>query len=140
MKIINITEIADFCLALKIRLEVFVKEQGVPVDLEIDEYDAQAHHYLVIANDIPVATARLLIQDRCAKVGRFAVLKKYRSQKVGTLLAEKMKSEAIRFCCTTIILDAQMQAMGFYKKLGYSIRGESFMDASIEHIEMVLMI
>ena len=66
---------------LSIRLEVFVKEQGVPLELEYDEYDKEATHFLVsTSNQINIATARLLADGH---IGRMAVLPSYRKQNIG---------------------------------------------------------
>lgn len=119
-----------------IRYAVFVEEQQVPVELEIDEHDPVAEHFLAtqIADDLPVATARLLENGH---VGRMAVLKSHRGQQVGRRLLQRIREHARDTQLPTLFLHAQLQAAGFYEKLGFQRSGDIFMDAGIEHIRMI---
>lgn len=124
--------------ALRIRSEVFMKEQGVPVSLEIDENEAYAIHF-VCYNDENKAlgTCRLLpINASTVKLQRMAVLKPYRKQRIGFLLMEEAEIFAKKQGFKEIILGAQMTALPFYEKLGYHSFGEEFLDAGMKHLNM----
>lgn len=127
---------------LNIRKEVFVEEQEVPVDLEIDEYDTigpDVHHVLIEMNGAYAATGRLIYyKDNSAKMQRIAVRKAFRSQGVGKILLLALEELARELGLANSVLDAQCQAEGFYAKLGYeTISTEPFDDAGIPHVRMV---
>lgn len=131
------------CLA--IRTEVFVEEQKVPLDLEIDEYDklgADVHHILIELNGGYAATGRLTYyKDNSAKMQRIAVRKEYRSQGIGKVLLIALEELARELGLSKSVLDAQCQAEPFYRKLGYeTISSEPFDDAGIPHVRMVKLL
>lgn len=116
-----------------IRLEVFVREQHVPLELEWDEDDSQAMHILAYRNEKAVATARLLKDGR---IGRMAVLPPWRGQGVGRKMLLYLIAEAKKQGNDNIRLSAQQHAVGFYQKYGFVICSESYMDAGIPHYTM----
>ena len=81
---IAVTDDVDACMA--IRRKVFVEEQAVPEELELDAHDATAVHLLAVADGRPVGTARLLIDGDHAKIGRVAVLAETRGTGAGAAL------------------------------------------------------
>lgn len=120
-----------------IRQAVFVEEQGVPLELEMDEYDAAATHFLVRAGDgTPLATARLLDKNGAAKIGRVAVLRFARSQGLGLVLMRAVLDEARRLGFREAVLDSQTYAIPFYERLGFAAEGAEFDDAGIPHFRM----
>ena len=117
-----------------IRFEVFVDEQKVPVEEELDELDAVAHHFLVTASDgEQVATGRLLDDGR---IGRMAVRKVARGTGVGLQMLEAIIDYAKTKGMSNLYLHAQTHAIGFYEKAGFIGHGDEFLDAGIPHIEM----
>ncbi|SOD40642.1 GNAT family N-acetyltransferase [Nitrosovibrio sp. Nv4] len=119
-----------------IRETVFVREQGVPVELEWDEFDAGCTH--VLASDAagnPIGTARFLPGGT---IGRMAVLKEWRGKGVGGALLQWLLQEAGDRQIQQVTLNAQIYAAGFYAKFGFQIAGEKFLDAGILHVKMVL--
>lgn len=116
-----------------IRTEVFIKEQHVPPELEWDEFDEDATHVLAYYNDIPVGTARLLNN---AHIGRMAVLKDYRGLGVGKKMLEFLITLAHKMDMGTIELSAQKHAVEFYKKQGFSVCSDQYLDAGIPHFTM----
>lgn len=117
-----------------IRFEVFVDEQKVPVEEELDELDAVAHHFLVTSSDgDQVATGRLLDDGR---IGRMAVRKVARGTGVGLQMLEAIIEYAKDKGITNLYLHAQTHAIGFYQKAGFVGHGDEFLDAGIPHIEM----
>lgn len=115
--------------ALRIRHAVFVEEQGVPVAEEQDAWDATAVHLLAFVDGVPAGTARLV----GAKVGRVAVLPRFRGLGVGVALMEEMHRLAGG---QELYLDAQVGVIGFYERLGYTAEGAEFLDAGILHRRM----
>ncbi|MNC48586.1 putative N-acetyltransferase YjcF [compost metagenome] len=122
-------------------MEVFVREQQVPVEEEVDEYDVSpevCHHLLLADGDKPVATGRWKVyEEGTAKLQRVAVLKEYRGGGTGRLLMEALEDSARQAGMKRTILDGQCHAEGFYNKLGYqTVSTEPFLDAGILHVRM----
>ena len=134
IKIVQTPEEFDRCFG--IRTTVFVEEQEVPLELEMDEYDAIATHFLLRDGETPLATARLLDKHGLAKIGRVAVLKEARGRGLGLLLMQAVIEEAKRRGFTESVLDAQTYAVPFYARLGYIAEGDEFDDAGIPHFLM----
>jgi YbgC/YbaW family acyl-CoA thioester hydrolase len=121
-----------------LRRTVFVKEQGVPEDLEWDEHDATALH-VVALNGLgqAVATARLVAQaPGVGRVGRMAVDRSLRGGGHGTAMLRALEDAARARGDREIVLHAQRSAQTFYARLGYLPHGEPFEEAGIAHIEM----
>lgn len=123
-------------LCYEIRRTVFCEEQKVPEDLEMDEHDAAALHFLVFRDGRPVATARLLEKDGAAKIGRVAVLKDCRGEGLGVAVMNAAMTAARRMGLAPLVLDAQVQVIPFYERLGFVAEGPVFDDAGIPHRRM----
>lgn len=124
--------------ALAIRQQVFVEEQGVPADLELDTHDEQAVHWLGWREGQPAGTARLVrYSQEQGKVGRVAVLPRWRSSGLGRELMEEIHRWGRQQPLQQILLDAQVDVIPFYEKLGYQAEGEIFEEAGILHRRMV---
>jgi len=124
---------ADWEACYAIRKTVFVEEQAVPLELELDEYDDVATHFLLRDGDAPLATARLLDKHGLAKIGRVAVLKEARGRGLGLVLMRAVLEEARRQGFTEAVLDSQTYAIPFYERLGFVAEGKEFDDAGIPH-------
>ncbi len=123
--------------ALQVREAVFVQEQGVPIEEEIDDYDGVAWHVIARVDDAPVATARLVSMDADrVKIGRVATLPDYRGQGIATKLVKLLMEYARREGFSEAVLDSQLAAMPLYEKLGFVAGGEVFLDAGILHRRM----
>lgn len=118
-----------------IRERVFIQEQGVPVDMEWDEWDADAAHFLALTGNQPVGVARLL---PVGKIGRLAVLPEWRGQGIGRDLMQLALDTARQRGLAEITIHAQVSVTEFYRKLGFSGHGEVFKEAGIPHREMRL--
>ena len=115
----------------RIRLEVFVQEQQVPLEEELDPKDAECLHAIVYdAAGQAVGTGRLLPDSH---IGRMAVRRSWRGAGVGSLLLMALMDAARRRGDAGVVLAAQMQARPFYARHGFVEEGETFMDAGIEH-------
>lgn len=122
-------------LAYPIRLTVFVNEQQVPEELELDEDDHTAWHAVVLDHGKAIATGRLL---RSGKIGRLAVLKEYRGLGLGGGLLKTLVSCGHQEEIKQFFLHAQTSAIGFYERHGFKAIGPVFNEAGIDHIKMVL--
>lgn len=129
----------DIQTCLELRHVVFVEEQGVPVELEIDEHDSSdAYHFLGLVEGRPAAAARICVFGDSAKIQRVVVLKEFRGLKLGrALMVHLMEFARSRHLAPTIALDAQTYAIRFYQSLGFEVQGEEFDDAGIPHIHMI---
>ncbi|MFF0158371.1 GNAT family N-acetyltransferase [Streptomyces sp. NPDC005263] len=138
---------ADREACFRVRKEVFVREQGVPEDIEYDAYDADAVHVLAIREDgVPLGTGRLLHGETAAaktgadlsvgSLGRLAVTKAARGLGVGAALVGAIEEAARARGLTAVDLHAQTRATGFYERLGYVAYGPEFPDAGIPHRAM----
>jgi YbgC/YbaW family acyl-CoA thioester hydrolase len=122
----------------RIRNEVFVREQRIPVELEWDEADATAVH-AVAYNRLgqPVGTGRLLpATDGVCKIGRMAVHQVLRGGGIGAQVLRALAAEAEKRGDRGIELHAQRTARDFYAGLGFAERGEPYVEAGIPHIDM----
>lgn len=124
-------------LAFSIRRKVFVEEQGVPIHLELDEYDKNAVHFIVYDQDQAIAAARLReIESKIGKVERVCVLKPYRGKKLGVLIMKKVEEYAKEQNFKKLKLHAQSYAVPFYEKLNFVVTSPEFLDAHIPHRAM----
>lgn len=140
VEIIRVKNEAEMKLVHDIRLEVFVAEQGVPAELELDELDSEAIHVLAYVDGVPAGCGRLLLRGEEAKIGRVAVRKNMRKNGIGSGICKLLICIAGDNGAGRVYLDAQLTAAGFYAKLGFEVKGETFMEAGIEHIKMVKVI
>ncbi len=120
--------------ASRIRFVVFVEEQRVPLEMEIDALDPQCLHALAyLPGGEAVATGRLLPD---AHIGRMAVLKAWRGQGVGGAILEQLVAAARARGEREVALSAQTHALAFYRRHGFSAEGETYLDAGIPHQRM----
>ena len=125
--------------AARLRVEVFVGEQRIPIAMEWDDADAGALH-AVAYNGLgqPVATGRLLTQaPRISKIGRMAVKKVLRGAHLGHDVLQALMHAAKERGDTQVTLHAQRSAQGFYERAGFTPSGEPFDEVDIPHIEMI---
>jgi len=128
--------------AFAVRFPVFVQEQRVPAEEEIDEHDrtdAEARHALVRDRDEPVATGRYYRLDgTTAQVGRMAVLPEYRRRRIGRQLLDALVDDARQRGFARVALNAQDHAVAFYAKAGFTPFGETLVECDILHQPMEL--
>jgi predicted GNAT family N-acyltransferase len=119
--------------AAPIRFTVFVEEQGVPHEIELDELDKESIHALAFDEGKPVGTGRLLPDGH---IGRMAVLKEWRSRGIGGLMLKQLVNEARRRGHKEVLVSAQVHATAFYRAHGFAEEGAEYMDAGIPHQDM----
>lgn len=129
---------AELVQAFTIRIQVFVKEQRVPAEIELDSDDQRAIHFLAIKSGEAVGTARVVMKHGNAKIGRMAVLKTYRRKGIGAALLKRAIMAAKRLRAERIYLHAQVAVIDFYERLGFRAVGRVFDEAGIAHRKMVL--
>jgi predicted GNAT family N-acyltransferase len=136
----------DLETAFLIRTQVFVVEQGVDPDLERDSYDTQAIHFLAWEGSRAGGTARMRTTEKGIKLERFAILSEYRGKGLGKVLCQymlkyidsgKIQDLKPEFKIPRVYLNAQVQVIPFYEKLGFIVIGEPFQEAGIWHRKMV---
>ena len=116
-----------------VRFKVFVDEQNVPEELEIDGFDDDATHALILLDNKAIGTGRILSDGH---IGRVAVLQKYRGQGVGKLIMKILIEWAQKNQLKTLWLSSQWHARGFYIDLNFTCTGDKFEEAGIDHIKM----
>jgi predicted GNAT family N-acyltransferase len=120
--------------AQRVRETVFVVEQGVPPEIELDEWDERCEHALAYdAAGQVIGTGRLLPDGH---VGRMAVLREARGQGVGARLLEALIERARTRGMGRVVLNAQTHAVPFYARFGFAVEGATFMEAGIPHVTM----
>jgi predicted GNAT family N-acyltransferase len=119
--------------AKPIRFTVFVGEQRVPAEIELDEHDAECIHALAYVDGRAVGTGRLLPDGH---IGRMAVLQSSRGQGVGKALLRALVEAARRRGDRQVVLSAQVHAVGFYRAEGFELEGPVYEEAGIAHQAM----
>ncbi len=123
--------------AFEIREKVFIVEQKVPPDLEWDELDTIATHFLLYLDKTPIGTARVFKRDNNWYIGRMAILKEHRGKRYGKLIMQNIMAYLMTKKPKNIIIHAQTTVLDFYRKFGFNEIGDEFLDAGIKHKEMV---
>jgi predicted GNAT family N-acyltransferase len=133
---IEVTDDLDACLA--VRMAVFVAEQGYSEAEELDGQDDHAIQILARDGDRPVGTARVFTEGETGKIGRVCVLPEMRGTGLGADLV-RAALEVLRAQpgIQRAKLSAQVRAMGFYEKLGFTAVGEVYDDGGVPHCDMV---
>ena len=121
-----------------LRHAVFVEEQGVPLELELDGEDAGARHAAAFADDGEIiGPGRMLASG---KIGRMAVCQPLRRKGIGRALLDTLVEEARQMNLPQVSLGAQLSAIPFYERAGFQTYGDVFLDAGIDHKMMKRML
>jgi predicted GNAT family N-acyltransferase len=119
--------------AAPIRFAVFIEEQGVPQELELDELDERCEHAVAFENGKALATGRLLPDGH---IGRMAVLKPWRGRGIGGAILARLVERARDRGDKEVILSAQVHATAFYRAHGFVEEGAEYLEAGILHRDM----
>jgi predicted GNAT family N-acyltransferase len=142
VEMFDITDLERMQASFSVRLRVFVDEQNVPAEEEVDEHDrtdSAARHALVRMDGLPVGAGRYYPADAAtAQVGRMAVLAAHRGQHVGRALLDALIADARAHGYRRVALHAQDHAVAFYAKAGFTPFGATFMECNILHQPMEL--
>ncbi|TXC90706.1 GNAT family N-acetyltransferase [Metabacillus litoralis] len=120
-----------------VRKTVFVDEQQVPLEEEIDQHEDEATHVVLYDDNQPSGAGRVRIVEGYGKIERICVMKSARKKGVGKVIVTKLEELATKQGVKKLKLNAQTHAIPFYNKLGYEVVSEEFMDAGIPHVTMV---
>lgn len=137
MKVSIINSDETLQTAFDIRKKVFVEEQQVPMEIEIDEYEDEAIHFICSDGEEYVGASRLRFVDDYGKLERICVLQEARGKNFGKELIAAMEEEIIRQNIKEARLNAQTRAVTLYESVGYEVVSGEFMDANIPHVEMM---
>jgi len=137
VRLTRITNETELHAAFNIRIAVFVEEQGVALEVELDEHDAYADHVLVYFDNQPVATGRVRIVNDTAKLERICVMPSHRKYGIGKAVVQALEEIAKEKGLRKAKLHGQTQAMPFYEKLGYISASDEFMEEGIPHKLMI---
>ncbi len=134
VKVVETEEELD--AAIGVRFRVFVEEQQVPPEEELDAYDAAATHAIALHQGRVVGTGRVILDQDSARIGRMAVDREWRRHGIGGLLLLFLEEEARTQGVTVFVLHAQEYVKSFYAAHGYREHGEVFLEVDIPHVEM----
>jgi predicted GNAT family N-acyltransferase len=134
----------EVAAAYAVRAHVFVTEQGVPPELELDDLDGSADHFVAYDGELPVGAGRLVVEDpgfegtdpalgAVGHLGRLAVSLSARGTGLGVALVKAIEARAADRGLRVVALSAQTHALGFYQRLGYTAYGPEFDDAGLPH-------
>lgn len=129
----RIAQTQDFQTCLDLRIRVFVQEQGIPLEEEVDALDPLAVHLLAWDGNSAVGTARVLMDGDTGKIGRICVLPQARGAGLGRDLVLAGMDVLRQQGADTVHLAAQVPALGFYETLGFAAYGPEFDDGGIPH-------
>lgn len=124
----------------ELRIAIFVKEQGVPVENEFDDFDLQVPHLVIFSDGEAVATGRFIpYGEDTVKIGRIAVKKDKRGLGLGEKIVLELLRKAKEEGAKTVRVGAQTHAVGFYEKCGFALLGTpEYLEENIPHYDMIL--
>ncbi len=126
----------DMEAAIEVRFRVFVGEQSIPPEEELDELDVQAAHAIALAGGQAIGTGRVIVTGGTARIGRMAVDRPHRRSGVGGLILRFLEDTARARGASEFVLHAQEYIKSFYASQGYREQGEPFLEVDIPHVEM----
>jgi len=123
--------------AFAVRRRVFVEEQGISEDVELDEHDREALHMVVKEGDRVIGTARVLfLSPGLVKIERMAILQPFRRRGIGREIISFLNKELKNRQVEQVVLHAQYAVVAFYKSCGFEEIGSPFWEVGIKHIKM----
>jgi predicted GNAT family N-acyltransferase len=127
----------DCCHA--IRRAVFVVEKGIPPGIEFDG-DRMTQSVLAFVGRVPVGTARIVLDFPDLRLGRVAVLERWRGLGIGRALVEACVAFARKRLARSVVLHSQSSVVPFYEKLGFVVEGDEYLEAGIPHRTMRMVV
>nr|WP_077297328.1 GNAT family N-acetyltransferase [Virgibacillus pantothenticus] len=137
MMITRVTTKEELEHAYHVRTIVFIQEQNVSPEEEMDEYDDEAIHFIAYDGKTPIGASRLRFVDNYGKLERICVLNEYRGQSIGKQLIQAMEQAVLEHGYHKSKLNGQTHAENFYHHLGYETVSDEFLDAGIPHVTMI---
>jgi len=129
----------DLTDAHTVRAKVFINEQNVPPELELDDKDNISKHIVIYDDNKAIAAGRLLEENGEYLIGRIAVLKEERKNGYGNIVVKNLIQRAIKDGAKEVKVHAQIRAAGFYERLGFIRAGEEYIEegTNIAHVHMI---
>ena len=128
---------SELAAVLAVREEVFIREQGVSYEGDVDGLDEAAIQLVATDEDgVVVGTSRVVLEPHGARFGRLSVLRSHRGRGIGAALLAEAEREARAAGAARMELHAQTDALSLYERAGYTPRGERFMEEGLEHLAM----
>ena len=131
---------SDFSKLFEIRKKVYVDELDVPIQLEFDEYDETAFHFVVEVDDSIVGTARLVVLGNEGNIGRVCILKDFRRKGLGTKLITSIIEASMDIGLDRLNVEAKVDVLSFYEKIGFVTEGNEYLEVGVPHKKMFLML
>lgn len=144
-----------FEICYDLRYKIFVVEQNVPEDRELDGLDNESLHVIMYSDKTPIGVARIRFVNSKVKIERVGIISTFRGKGAGTYLMKSILDhirtiyesknnniddvvgvELSKEKLKTIVLGSQVQAIGFYEKLGFNVISDVYVDAGIDHKDM----
>ncbi|MGJ9383899.1 GNAT family N-acetyltransferase [Salipaludibacillus sp. CF4.18] len=119
-----------------VRRQVFIEEQGVPAEIEVDEKEKESIHLVAYHDNQPIGAGRLRLEENYGKAERVCILSEMRGKGLGAALMKEMEQVAREHGMDKLKLNAQTHAESFYKGIGYATVSDTFYDAGILHVTM----
>ena len=139
-EIIKVKTQSELDECIKIRREVFVREQNVPAEIETDSYDitdGECVHFLILCDGVPSGTFRCRPEGKKSlRLQRFCLLPGVRGKGFGKKVLEYIENYCREFSFEEIVLDSQYPVIGFYEKFGFVTVSDVFEEAGILHVKM----
>lgn len=126
----------DLTEPFAVRREVFIEEQQIPEQDEYDEFETSALHLIVYVDEQTAATGRIWHDGKNFRIGRLAVLKPFRGQKIGDLALRLLLYKAFSTGAQTVEISAQTYIMPLYRKFGFKEYGGEYLDGGLPHMAM----
>ncbi len=123
-------------LAFDVRRQVFINEQNIPENIEIDGSDKNAKSMILKVDNKPIGTGRLIEINDKMYIGRVCILKDYRKKGYASHLIKFLLDEAKKMGKKEVFIHSQSYVKSFYEKIGFIKFGEEFLEAGIPHINM----
>jgi predicted GNAT family N-acyltransferase len=123
--------------AYSVRKKVFIEEQNVPAEEEIDQYENDSEHFVLYDNEVPIGAGRFRVFDGIGKIERICVLSEARQKGAGALIMNAIEDYAAENGVKKLKLNAQTHAIPFYERIKYRVASEEFLDAGIPHKTMI---
>ncbi|PLR81461.1 GNAT family N-acetyltransferase [Bacillus canaveralius] len=136
MKVTTVSTEQELEDAFTVRKKVFVEEQQVPEEEEIDQFESNAVHFVLYDGETPAGAGRFRVVDGFGKVERICVLQEYRKTGAGKAIMAAIEAYAAGNGISALKLNAQTHAIPFYSRLGYEVVSGEFLDAGIPHKTM----
>ena len=136
----QVDSIKEFIDAIRLRIDVFIKEQRCEPGWEPDEEDKTSKHYIALVGNKIVGTARVRQSKRGeTKIERMVIDKRYRGKDIGEGLVRYIIIQTKKLKPKRIWMQAQVHAQTFYEKCGFRTISKPYDLWGVQHIDMELI-